>query len=87
MTSDEKKAAMLAKLSQPATPIVTQVVRVEPTKPTKLAKEETDHFNAYPSLALAADVRIYKARNRISIQDIINEALTEYLQKRGALTE
>ena len=90
MTPEEKKAKMFAKLNEPAEPVITQVVRVEDVKktgrPEKVKAEETEHMNAYPTESLAADMRIYKARTKKSLIDIMNEAFTEYLEKRGALT-
>lgn len=89
MTPDEKKAKLLGKLNEEPKPIFTQVVRVE-EKPAKnkkkVAIEPTEHFNVYLPVSLASDLRMHKARTRISIQDAVSEAVRDYLAKHHALT-
>lgn len=90
MTPEEKKAKLLGKLNEESKPVLTQVVRVEETKkagrPEKQRSEPTEHFNLYLPESLASDMRVYKARTRISIQDIAAEAIRAYLESKGALT-
>lgn len=90
MTPDEKKAKLLGKLNENPKPVLTQVVRVEETKPAKAKKEAetepTEHFNVYLPTSLASDLRLYKARSRVTIQDAVAEAMWDYLKKKGALT-
>ncbi len=89
MTPEDKKARLLGKLNEKPNPVITQVVRVEETKVTKrkVETEPTEHFNVYLPISLASDVRMHKARTRISIQDIVTEAVRDYLKKQGASSD
>jgi|GEM_PF-6192860 hypothetical protein len=90
MTPEERKAKMLSKLGEEPKPVITQVVRVEETKkpgrPEKAKAEPTEHFNVYLPVSLASDLRMHKARTRMSIQDIVAEAVRDYLEKNEAIT-
>ena len=40
-------------------------------RPKKEKSEPTEHFNIHTPESLAGDMRVYKARTRINIQDIM----------------
>lgn len=83
---EETKAKLLGKLREPASPIMTQVVRVgEPAPATTRSVEgsppgnELEQFNAKVPADLLRRARRYKADTRKTINQITAEALAMYL--------
>ncbi len=86
MNPEDKKSKFLSKLDAPAKPVITQVVPVAeeaPKKPDVPAK--LDHFNLYTDKAKGKALRLLKVETETSIQDMLEEALTDYLRKKGKL--
>ena len=91
--SEETKAKLLGKLREPASPIMTQVVRVdEPvpvTTPPAMESPKSDdleQFNAKVPADLLRRARRYKADTRKTINQITAEALAMYLDKVESLS-
>lgn len=83
---EDAKAKLLSKLREPASPIMTQVVRVEDvmSSSAELVKPimkmtGLEQFNAKVSADLLRRARRYKADTRKTINEIAAEALTMYL--------
>jgi|GEM_PF-5299915 len=80
--SEDNKAKMLDKLREPASPIMTQVVRVdEPVPPatSPAPAEPLEQFNAKVPAELLRRARRYKADTRKTLNQIATEALAMYL--------
>ncbi|RYC66336.1 ribbon-helix-helix domain-containing protein [Spirosoma sordidisoli] len=78
---DAGKDAFLKKFSEPAKPILTQVVPVEPAKPAKTPLKELDHFNLYTDKTTGKKLRLLKVETGLSVQDLLTEAVTDLLAK------
>lgn len=89
--SEDAKAKLLGKLREPASPILTQVVRVEEpipaaVKPTEEAPkaEPVAQFNAQVPAELLKRARRHKADSGMTLNQIATEALMMYLDSIGA---
>lgn len=88
--SEDAKAKLLGKLREPASPILTQVVRVdEPALPSASESEGVDNgekaeplaqFNAQVPADLLKRARRYKADSGKTLNQIATEALARYLE-------
>lgn len=83
---EDAKAKLLGKLREPASPIMTQVVRVdESALPPKSPASESppaeplEQFNAKVPADLLRRARRYKVDTRKTLNQITTEALTMYL--------